>query len=313
MAKVNIKHIIHKLNKKYLLLICVIILLSATIITIFARYVLNRENNFFTRSKEFYFNSDKLSDNTPSYRIENWSGVDDYVIIINMDSKGNNLLSTSYDINYNISYTCPGDVICNLSKSSGTIYSSTNMDYFTLRVTPNTLFNRGDMVSIGITAVASDPYVKTISANFTLVVGQENISFEIIDHPRDPYLELNITNTLSYYIVEQAFSTYSVGDRIVREAYMLLPDTDKNKCHSALIKLDFNPNVVLLDMTNNNYLNAINILNTVKNSYNYISSITFKIDAITSTKVRFYKINEALDYSYPNSGNTPPIITVTSL
>ena len=58
------------------------------------------------RSKEFYFYSDKLSENTSVFEVDNWSGVDDYNITIDMNSRKNNLEKTSYDIEYSVKANC---------------------------------------------------------------------------------------------------------------------------------------------------------------------------------------------------------------
>ena len=78
-----------------------------------------------------------------------------------------------------------------------------------------------------------------------------------------------------------------------------------------MVTLEFNPNEVLLDMTNTNYLNAIEVLTTQIGNSNYINSITFKVAPISSTVVRFYKINVSKDYTYPIV-NTTSIIELTS-
>lgn len=300
----------HKNRKKKIIVICVLV--SVIFFTsVFARYMLNKYNDFYSRTKEFYFNSDKLGENSPIYQIENWPGLDEYTITINMNSNKNNLLSTSYDIGYDISYTCSDNVICNLSKASGVIYSSTNKDYFTLRIVPNTALKTGDKVTVQIAARAKSPYQKTLNAKFNLMVGQEKISYEIIDSPGNPYLELSISNTLSYFTVNGAFDSYNVGDKITRDIYKGLSEENKQKCSSAVIKLSFDPNDILLDMTNNNYLNATNVTNTTKDSYNFINGITFKVDAITSTKIRFYKIDATKNYTYPIQNNSPIISVVT--
>ena len=299
----------HKNIKKKVIFIAVLILILS-LATVFAGYVLNRREDFYSRTREFYFNSDRLAEDMPVYQIENWAGVDEYLITINMNSNDNNLVSATYDINYQISATGSGNIIYQLSKSSGTIPETTNADTFTLKITPNTLLKTGDTAYVEITAKANSPYQKTLKARFNLVVGQEKISYEIIDRVGGEYLELTISNTLSYYTVSQAFGGYSVGDRITRDVYITLQPTDMAKCFSAIVNLSFDPNVVLMDMTDLNYLNATNTGYTVKSSYNYINNITFKVEASTSTKVRFYKVNTSQNYTYPNQSNGSPIITV---
>lgn len=301
-----------KYNKRQLIIICLLGICTISIVFVFGRYVVNNIKNSYTKSKEFYFNSDKLDANNPSYQINNWSGVDDYLITINMNSRENNLLTSSYDIDYEISYISSNNVICQLSKTTGTIYSNTNTDFFNLIIIPNTTLNTGDKVFVEIQAKANEPYQKTIKARFTLQVGKENLSYEIVDKYNNPYLQLKITNTLSYYIVRERFDNYTVGDKITEEIYLTLSKDNRQKCHSAIVTLNFDPNYVLLDMTNTNYLNAISITNIIKDSYNYINGLTFSMEASSSVTIRFYKIDVLLDYTYPNVDNEP-IINVTSM
>lgn len=301
----------HKYNKNQIIIICLLSIYLISFITILGRYAIKNMNNFFTRSKEFYFNSDKLNKNNPSYQIENWSGVDDYVITINMNSNKNNLVSTPYDIEYDISYLCSDNIICTLSKETGIIYSNSNTDYFNLTIIPNASFKKGDKAYVEVIAKSKSPYENTIRGRFTLVVGQENLSYEIVDTANNPYIELNLTNTLSYYLVDEPFDSYNEGERINIDTYLSLTEENKNKCHSALVTLEFNPSEILLDMTDNAYLNSTNIVDVTKDSYNYIKGISFRIDAISSARVRFYKVDETKDYTYPNENNIS-IIDVTS-
>lgn len=298
----------NKYNIKQLIIVCLLFFNLIFLVSIFGRYVVKSVNNFYARSKEFYFYSDKLDVDNPAYQIENWSGVDDYSIIINMNSYANNLLSTSYDIDYVISYFASDNIICNLSKESGTIYGDRKTDFFTLTITPNTTLKTGDNVFVEITAKATTPYEKTIKGRFTLIVGQEQLTYEIQDVANRPYLEVNITNTLSYYIAKEAFDTYAVGDKITRDKYMELTQTNKEKCYSAIVTINFDTDYLLMDMTNEAFVSSISTTNTNKGGYTYVNSITFKIDALSSKKVRFYKVDETQDYTNNNSA----IITITN-
>lgn len=300
-----------KFKQKQLLIILVLILCTITLVSSLGRYVANSINNFFLRSKDFYFFSDKLKENIALYQIDNWTGIDDYTITVNMNSMENSLKKTNYDIDYEISYVCSENAICQLSKEQGTITASKSTDYFNLQLTPSTGLKTGDQVWVEITAKSITNYTKTLKAKFTLVVGQESLSYEIVDQEQSKYLDLNITNTLSYYNVETAFGSYAVGDKIDVDTYLNLSEENKEKCYSAMVTLEFNPNEVLLDMTNTNYLNAIEVLTTQIGNSNYINSITFKVAPISSTVVRFYKINVSKDYTYPIV-NTTSIIELTS-
>lgn len=293
-----------KINIKIVIVICLLVISLIPLISTFSRYAINKLDDFFNRSKEFYFYSDKLGTDDPLFLIDNWSGVDDYPIQINMSSMENNILGATYDIAYNVTYTCTNNAICTISKNSGVISSETNRDFFILTVTPNANLETGDEVNITITATATEPYEKTITGRFTLRVGKENITYAIDDSKNNPYLELKITNTQSYYIVDTAFGDYSANQKITIKDYLNLSDENKSKCHSAKITLNFDPSVVTLDMTNSNYLNATSVGTTTINSYEYINKIEFKVDAISSTTVRFYKNDISQNYTYPNTGNS---------
>ncbi len=293
-----------------ILIIFLIVVCFVSIITVLARYISNSLNDFFLESKEFYFYSDKLTSNGANYQIDNWSGVEDYNIIINMNSMKNNLKKSSYDISYEVSYTASDNIICQISKTEGIISAQTNTDSFNLKITPNAIFENGDSVTVEITAKSTSEYEKELKATFKLIVGQENVTYQIDDEKNDTYLELSITNTQSYYLVREAFDGYAVGNRIDINDYLNLSEENKNKCYSAEITLTFDPEEVVIDTTDKNYLNAKNIGYTALNGYTYINKIVLEVDALSSENVRFYKTDKTKDYTYPII-NSESIINVS--
>lgn len=297
-----------KKDKRIFLMIMLVIFIFIT--TVFGRYITSSIHDFFLRSKEFYFYSDKLKEEGANYQIENWSGVDRYEIVINMNSRNNNLNVTSYDIDYDISYTYSDNIICDISKTSGTIYASTNSDSFNIMLTPNTQLNTGDTVWVEITATSKGPYKKTLTGKFTLVVGKENVSYTIEDIENRQYLELKITNTLSYYTVEQSFDSHKAGDRLTIDEYLSLSEENKRKCYSARVNINFNPENVLIDITNGTYKDGTNVQTTQIDGFTYVDSFSLSIDAITSVNIRFYKTDVTKDYTYNGLGN--PVITVST-
>lgn len=302
----------YKYKVKYIIILFLVLVNLVFFVSIFGRYVVNVAKPFFNRTKEFYFYSDKLSEKNPSYQIENWSGVDDYVITINMHGYQNNLLTNSYDIEYDVSYRASDNVICQLSSDKGVIDATTNNSSFNLRITPNVQLQTGDSVYIEITASTKRPYEKTIKGRFTLKVGQEKLSYQIDDSARRPYLDVNVTNTLSYYTVREAFGSYEAGRQITREVYSSLTEEEKGKCFSKIVTIEFNPEEILLDMTSNVFSNALASKTTTINGYIYVNSITFSIDALSSQRIRFYKVDQSKDYTYPNASNTE-VVTITSI
>ena len=304
-----------KFNKKYkkkqIIILALITLSALSFVIIFGRYVTNTINNFFVRSKEFYFYSDKLSEDNSVYQVNNWSGVDDYVITINMNSRDNNIEAATYDIGYDITYTCSDNAICQLSKTSGTILANTNSDFFNLTITPNTQLSTGDRVVVEVEVNSTAPYKKTLKGKFTLVVGKEKLSYQITDSAQSPYMILSMTNTLSYYNVKEAFGSYTVGQKIDIDTYLALTDEEKKKCYSAIVKIQFNPNEILFDVTNSAYSDATGMTTTTIDGKTYINGFSITIDAISSREIRFYKADVSQNYTYPNDNNSS-IVTITS-
>ncbi len=290
-------------RKKILIIIGVIIVLTTSLSITYGRYIYIEIRNFYLSSKNFYFNSDKLKDTMARYQIDNWSGVDSFNITINLNSIKNNNIASESDITYDITFNCSDNVTCTTTKTSGTILSSSNTDYFTVTITPNKALLENDKVTMYIEANATSPYTKTISAFFTINIGIPGLSYEISDIANRAYLLLNITNTLDYYKVLTSFDNYQEGDKIDINTYLNLSDEDKSKCASAIITLNFEPNTVILDMTSSAYLKSTNITTTTINNYEYVNQISFKIDALSSEVVNFYKKDTSKDYTYPFTNN----------
>ena len=247
MRKKSKYDIIKNYNFKQIAILFILVIFTISFVSVLARYVVKKISNFYTYSQEFYFDSDKLKEDNPVYQLENWPGVDPYTITINMNSYGNNILKTSYDIEYEISYVCSNNAICQISKqdNKGVISANTNTDFFNVIITPNTALKPGDIVSITITATTKEPYKKTLEARFYLIVGEDDFSYEITDHEGSQYLEISITNTLSYYKVKDAFDNYNVDDRINVDTYLSLSDANKQKCYSTIVNIAFNTLSVL--------------------------------------------------------------------
>lgn len=301
-----------KYKRNQIIIVTLIALSLLSFIIIFGRYLTSNVSNFFVRSKEFYFFSDKLSEDNSIYQVDNWSGVDDYTITINMNSRLNNIESATYDIGYDISYTCSDNAICQLSKTQGIINADTNSDFFNLTITPNTQLKDGDKVVVDVVVNSTAPYKKTLKGRFTFVVGKEKLTYQITDKAQNPYMLLSITNTLTYYTVKEAFDSFHVGDRIDINTYLSLSEDKKSKCYSAEVKIEFNPREVLFDVTNSAYSDATNITTTNIDGKTYINGFTIKIDAISSREIRFYKVDVNQNYTYPNGSNDKSIITVSS-
>src|SRR5574344_153313 len=204
----------NKLSVKIVLLIIIILSLGTYLGVTLGRYVYLEIKHSIFSSNSFYFNCDKLAEDTSVYQLNNWSGAESYSIIFNMNSLKNNLVGSTSDIDYNITVNCSANVVCQASKTSGVITTTSHADSFSVMVTPNVTFNDGDRAVINVSASSTSPYVKTLSGKFTFVVGRAGLTYEIEDVANRPYLALRITNTLDYYLVRTAFGSYSVNDGI---------------------------------------------------------------------------------------------------
>lgn len=306
--KINIKKI--KLNKaNKIILGIILILLLVTFSSTLGRFIYKELRNSYFNTKNFYFESDKLKETQARYEITNYNGVDTYSTTINMNSIKNNKVKSDNDIAYDLRFTCSSNANCSISKESGTIYATSNNDSFTITMTPNTNLKDNDSIYMTVYAKSSSPYVKEISASFVLKVGKSGLSYEISDNTNDIYMELKITNTLDYYNVLESFGTHNVGDKIDMITYLGLSDANKSKCASAIVSLDFDPNLLRLDMTNTSYLNNISSGVEAIGGYNYLNKFSFKIDAISSVIIKFYKIDTTNNYTYNGIGNS--IVKVT--
>lgn len=299
-----------KIPFKIIILIIAIVLVSYAGFTL-ARYVIEELHGYYLNSKHFYFTSNRLKENNPLYQVNNWSGVGSFNISFDLLSEKNSLVYANYDIPYTVTYTCPNDVICSVDKPTGTIYrtSSTHSDTITLSVNPQRAYSENEHLTVHIVASSTSPYVKTITADFEYVVGKQGVTYEIEDVANRTYMILKITNAINFCTVTQAFGNYAVGDSISNDVYRRLAAIDKPKCVSKVIGLSFSPSNILLDTTSNIIDNSTYTNQTI-NGVDYINSLTFNIEPLSTVAIKFYKKNTALNYTYPFE-NATSIVTVT--
>ena len=318
MGRIMIKMPRKKISRYKIILIIVVLVVLALFLfkPSFARYIYNGIKNYYYESQNFYFNCNKLSENGSLLQLDNWDGVNSFPIEFELNSFKNNSVAASSSIAYDITdHDCisTANVTCTITKEEGLIPTSTHTDLFTIRVTPNENLSQGDSVRVEVTVKSTSPYEKELSGVVILNVGVPGISYEIVDKVNQPYLDFNITNTLNYFRVVTPFGDYTAGARIEEAVYNTLSAADKEKCTSALIRLTFDPNVILVDVTSDFYDNAYSYTTQTINNKAYINGITFGVDRVSSISIRFYKANTANNYTYPSSGNTTPVITFEAL
>ena len=167
-------------------------------------------------AKHFYFTSNRLKKNNPTYLINNWSGVGSFSISFDVLSEKNRYVYSDFDIPYDVTVSCPNDVTCTSDKVHSTVYKNSvnHSDTVTVSVNPNRNYNEGEHLVVNIAASSTAPYTETIRAKFEYVVGKQGVSYEIEDEENRVYLILKITNAITYCRVNTAFGDYSVGDFI---------------------------------------------------------------------------------------------------
>ena len=268
-----------------LLIVVVILLFLIPTMTSMSKYVYNAIHNYYLEAKGFYFNSDKLTSDHIEYEIaNNWSGAETYTITVNLNSKKNDLLFAEPDIEYEIKYTHSDNIQCSISKTSGTIVGTNNgginEDYFVITIDPanGVGLANGETTWVDIEVTSTSPYTATLSGKLIIGVGTEDVTYEIIDAENNPYIEVNITNSLN---------------------------------EGVDVNLLFDPNLILLDMTNNFYLNSIETTTQDINGYSYIKSVKSHIGTLETTSVKFYKVDPSQDYSYQLGDSKTPVVTLT--
>jgi hypothetical protein len=264
------------------------------------RYVMDNIKDYIMETNHFFFNSDKLQSGGITYEVKNWGGADVFEIQFELNNHKNNILTSEGDIDYSLALNYDqNDIICSLNSTNGTIYEDEKTDNFTLTVTPRRVFADEESVSVTVTATSSSPYIKTLSATYIITVGKRGISYQITDSASSPYLMFSITNAIDTYSVRQAFGNYSVGDVITSAEYVNLSAANQAKCASAIITLSWNPADIVIDTTSSIISSGASTTTSTYNGISYINSITFPVDILSSTEVRFYKWDVTKNYTYP--------------
>lgn len=300
-----------------------------------SRYVYNKVRNYYLGSKEFYFTSDKLSNGDGTFfEADNWSGLDEYRVDINMYSRKNSQEASKMDIDYVVKYSVDiydknnkkysEEEEANLiefvvKKNSGQIPASTNKDdfFFTIKLKDTATLQDDDYVLVTVEVESTKPYKEKLTGRFSISIGNIGLKYQLEDQAYRPYLDVIVTNTLNYYTVDTPFTaqgsniSYSQGNLIYVEDYRKLTLAEKENCHSMIITLDIKNeyyNELNFDTTTNMYLVAkegtskhSSVVEKDKNGYTYVKSISFPIDAEESKVIRVYKEIASNNYSYPFS------------
>ena len=299
-----------KLNTRGKIVIGVLAILAVYFVIVFGRYVYQTIQNAFVDSEEFYFTSNILTNPSSEYEFSNWNGNGAYEFAIDLYNNENDFLSVDYDIPYTL--TCEvresdqskitSSIATNGETSfDGVIYQTTNKVTHIIRVEPDTNLAIGDRVELTVKATAQSPYQKEISAKFTIEFGVSEIGYTIEDSDGSIVANMLINNTSEIYIVKVAFGSYQVGDVLTADEYLLLEEDEKQNCISKEVTISFDPSKARIDLSSESYLSCDTekIQNQTINGVEYVSQITFPMEALSSQLIRFYKVNAQDDYTYP--------------
>lgn len=264
-----------KINKLKVSIVCAIVIVFILHITGFGRFLYNNIKDRYLSSKQYYFTSNLLEVNKESHTYNNWSGTDVYKLDLELYSFDNDLLKADYDLEYTISCTTTSTKIdCAIgsqetgtSTEEGTIFvDNGNKEVVSIYLKPKdgAEFTLGEEVMVTVTAYTTEPYAKTISADFTFEITAQGADYQIEDKENQTYALVKLKNTLPI---------------------------DSN------VTLRFDPEVVRLDMTDDVYINNLGYKTEIINGEEYINEITFLMTKESSKNIKFYKVDKSQDYS----------------
>ena len=269
-----------KINKIKVSIITIILILLFTAIA-FGRYITTTKQDMYATSKKFFFTSDKLDVDTPTFDVSNWTGLGEYIIKFELKSSKNTLEKVDYDLDYSIDCETPGNKI-NYSinngpintQYNGIIYKSTNNNSISIKINPLVELKKGENVNLVVRARSKTPYKKEISARFVIKPNGKKMDYIIEDVPNQNYLTLMLSN--------------------------------KNTV-DTIFSIEFDPNILRID-SNNSAMEKAKSITTIRIGENdYVNKVEFILTKETSKKIKFYKVDKRNDYTYPNDTNTSVI------
>ena len=279
-----------KLNKKKII-ICIVALITLITLPTFGRYVYNGARDLYLKSQNFSFSSNLLTATGKTYKYANWSGVDDYEINLQLYSYENELSLFTYEGN-GLTYTITCEVedttkatahletVAGESTETSYIPNTTNLKDIKIYLKPTENLQVGDTVKLNVTASTTVPYKKTIKATFNVKVTGQGITYSIEDEATSIYATLKLVNT---------------------------------KSEANTITLSWNPNIVVIDVTNEYYENRDKSKDTFVNvdGVEYVKSITFDMEPADVKNIRIYKKDINANYTYPGGTYGSMVVSIT--
>ncbi len=251
----------------------------------YGRYVKDIIQVYYLRTKNFYFNSDKLTILGKTYQINPWDGTEPYTININMNSFANSLKGTEDNIVYDVRCVADTNSVCyfgtmGTTTQRRTIYSANHTDNFVVTVALKNGIDPDDIHDVNVQIIASSvsPYEEELKATFNLVIGDYGVGYKIEDEAGRLYMDALVSNATPN-------DTYK----------FVLEITDVSKYS--------------IDMSNN-ILSAPGTV-VVEDAQKNIKRIEFNVEPKSSMMVRYYKSNPEENKTYPNDNGLPPAINIS--
>jgi len=277
-----------KLNKKKIILIIVIMLIVITLPS-FGRYVYDNIRDNYLKSRNFSFSSNLLTSAGENYKYANWSGVENYEIQLDLYSYENELSLFTYEgtgLQYKLTAAVNDSTKASVhinSTSGGTTENSyipndTNIKTVKIFLKPKSNLIPGETLTLTVTAETTSPYKKKISAKFQITITEATISYKIKDSAHSLYATLEVLNA---------------------------------KNIEKQVKLSFDPSKVMIDTSDEYYINRVSQTTTEISGVEYINSVTIKLEPESSRGIKFYKTEKSFNYTYPGGPLGSMIVTIT--
>lgn len=173
------------------LIICCLIMVYT-----FSKYAIQLSSEHIQSAKKFYFESEILKVNDIEYVLDDWNGIDEYILDIPLKNYEDVLRYTNEDIIYNLNATSENtNIQISQSVQNGQIIGGNVKDEnITIKITPKSTIPEGESVQVRVTAQTVSPYEKTLTANFKISASkvQQN-EFSIVDSENSNYANLYIS------------------------------------------------------------------------------------------------------------------------
>lgn len=283
------KRVAFSFFKKHKALSVSLIIIAAAVASFlvvnYGRYVRDIIQVYYLRTKNFYFNSDKLTIRGKNYQINPWDGTEPYTININMNSFVNSLKGTEDNIVYDAECIADENSVCyfntmGTTTQRRTIYSSNHTDNFVVTVALKNGVDPDDINEVSVTIKASSisPYEEELKATFNLIIGDYGVGYKIEDEAGRLYMDVLVSNATPNDIYK-----------------FVLEISDVSKYS--------------IDMSNN--ILSASGTTIVEDSQKNIKRIEFNVEPKSSMMVRYFKSNTDENNSYPNESGNPPVISIS--